>query len=91
MTVFAIIPSLVLLYYLRDRINFKKLGVSLFILFILGVIWDQLSVRLGIWSFADDKIIGNLFEIPIEEYLFMVFVPLLVITVYTLVNKPAKK
>ena len=91
MAVFAIIPSLVLLYYLRDRINFKKLGISLFILFILGVIWDQLSVGFGIWSFADDKIIGNLFGIPIEEYLFMIFVPLLVITVYTLVNKPAKK
>ena len=91
MIVFAVVPSLVLLYILRDRINFKNLGISLFILFIIGVIWDQISVRMGIWSFSQDKIIGDLFGMPVEEYLFMVFVPLLVITVYTLVNKIMKK
>ena len=91
MLVFAVIPSLILLYLLRDRINFKNLAISLFILFIVGVIWDQISVRSGIWSFSQDKIIGNLFEIPIEEYIFIIFVPLLVITVYTLINKIFKK
>ena len=91
MLVFAIIPSLILLYLLRDRINFKNLLISLFILFIIGVIWDQISVRMGIWSFSNDKIIGNLFGIPIEEYLFFIFVPLLVITVYNLINKIIKK
>ena len=91
MIVFAVVPSLVLLYILRDRINFKNLGISLLILFIIGVIWDQISIRMGIWSFSQDKIVGNLFGIPIEEYIFMVFVPLLIITVYTLVNKIMKK
>ena len=87
MLIFAIIPSLILLYLFRDRINLKNLGITLFILFILGVIWDQISVRLGIWSFSEDKIIDNLFGIPIEEYIFIIFVPLLTITVYTLATK----
>ena len=91
MTIFAVIPSLILLYILRNRINLKNLGISLFILFIIGVLWDQLSVRLGIWSFSDEKVIGNLFGIPIEEYIFFIFVPLLVITVYTLINKINEK
>ena len=91
MLIFTIIPSVILLYLLRDRINFKNLVTSLFILFIIGVIWDQISVRLGIWSFSKNKIIGNLFGIPIEEYIFIIFVPLLVIMVYTLVNKITKK
>ncbi len=91
MAIFAIIPSLILLYLLRDRINFKNLAISLFILFVLGVIWDQISVRLGLWSFSDDKIIGNLFGIPIEEYIFIIFMPLLLITVYTLINKNSNK
>ena len=91
MIIFAIIPSFLLLYFLRDRIVFKNLLISLFILFIIGVIWDQISVRLGIWSFSNDKVIGYLFGMPIEEYLFMIFVPLLVITVYILVNKIMKK
>ena len=43
MSIFAIIPSLILLYIFRDRIKFKILGISLLILFIIGVIWDQLS------------------------------------------------
>jgi len=91
MTIFAIIPSIVLLYILRNSINLKNLGISLFILFIIGVLWDQISVRMGIWSFSEEKIIGNLFGIPIEEYIFFVFVPLLVITVYTLINKINEK
>jgi lycopene cyclase domain-containing protein len=91
MTVFAIIPSLVLLYFLRKSINFKNLLISIIALFIIGVIWDQISVRLGIWSFSQDKTIGNIFGMPIEEYIFMIFVSLLVITVYTLINKIMKK
>ena len=87
MLVFAVVPSIILLYILRDKIKIKNLAISLFILFIIGVIWDQISVRLGIWSFSQDKIIGNLFGIPIEEYIFMIFVPILSIMIYTLVNK----
>ena len=87
MSIFAIIPSLFLLYILRDKINFKNLGIALFILFIIGIIWDQLSVRFGIWSFSSDKIIGNLFGLPIEEYIFIIFVPLLAIMIYIFVTK----
>jgi lycopene cyclase domain-containing protein len=90
MLIFAIIPSIILLIILRDKIKVKNLVVSLFILFIIGLIWDQISVRLGIWSFSENKIIGNLFGIPIEEYIFIIFVPLLVITVYTFINKIMK-
>lgn len=91
MLIFAVIPSIILLYVLRDGIVLKNLAIALFILFFIGVIWDQISVRLGIWTFSDDKIVGNFFGIPIEEYLFFIFVPLLVIVVYTLINKIMKK
>ena len=87
MLIFAIIPSIILLIFLRNKINMKNLALSLFILFIIGLIWDQISVKLGIWSFSEDRIIGNLYGIPIEEYIFFIFVPLLVIMVYTLINK----
>ena len=91
MLVFAVIPSVILLYILRDKIVFKNLAIALVVLFFIGVVWDQISVRLGIWTFSEDKIVGNLFGIPIEEYLFFIFVPLLVISVYTLINKIMKK
>lgn len=90
-TFFAVIPSIVLIFILRNKINLKNLLISLLILFIIGFIWDQISVRLGIWSFSDEKIIGTLFGIPIEEYIFFIFVPVLVITVYTFINKINEK
>ena len=85
--VFAVIPSLILLYMNRDNIRKKVLLVSLFLLFCLGVIWDQLSIRFGIWTFADQEVIGYFLGMPIEEYLFMIFVPLLVITMYLQIEK----
>jgi lycopene cyclase domain-containing protein len=91
MLFFAVIPSIILLFLLRNKIKIKNLAISIFILLIIGVIWDQLSVRLGIWSFSQDKIIGNLFGIPIEEYIFIIFVPILAITIFTLVNKINEK
>lgn len=91
MLLFAIIPSIILAYLLRDKIKFKNLIITLLILFIIGVIWDQISVRIGIWSFSQDKILGNLFGIPIEEYIFVIFVPLLSISVYMLVKKIFEK
>lgn len=91
MLLFAIIPSIILVYLLRDKIKFKNLIITLLILFIIGVIWDQISVRIGIWSFSQDKILGNLFGIPIEEYIFVIFVPLLSISVYMLVKKIFEK
>ena len=91
MLLFAIIPSIILVYLLRDKIKFKNLIITLLILFIIGVIWDQISVRIGIWSFSQDKVLGNLFGIPIEEYIFVIFVPLLSISVYMLVKKIFEK
>lgn len=84
--VFVIIPNIVLLYLNRKNIHMKSLCVALVILFFIAVLWDQLSVRLGLWSFSQNEIVGNLFGLPIEEYLFFLFVPLLCMNVYVLVD-----
>ena len=83
---FVIIPSIILLYLNRKKIHLKSLSVGLLILFLIAVVWDQLSIRLGLWSFSQDEIIGNLFGLPIEEYLFFLFVPLLSINIYVFVE-----
>jgi hypothetical protein len=41
---------------------------------------------MGLWSFSQDEILGNLFGLPLEEYLFFLFVPLLCINIYLLVE-----
>lgn len=83
--VFVIIPNIILLYLNRKKIHFRSLCVALLVLFIIAVVWDQLSVRLGLWTFSENEIIGNVFGLPVEEYLFFFFVPLLCINVYLLV------
>jgi lycopene cyclase domain-containing protein len=83
--IFVIVPNLALLYLNRKKIHLKSLGAALLILFLIAVMWDQLSVRMGLWVFSQDEIVGNLFGLPIEEYLFFLFVPLLSINIYLFV------
>ena len=84
--IFVLIPNIILLYLNRKKIHLKTLGIALVLLFIIAVVWDQLSVRMGLWMFTQDEVIGNLFGLPIEEYLFFLFVPLLCINIYILVE-----
>ena len=82
--IFVIVPNIVLLYLNRKRIQGKALCTALFVLFVIAVLWDQLSVRMGLWIFSQDEIVGNIFGLPVEEYLFFIFVPLLCINIYVL-------
>lgn len=84
---FVLIPNGILLYLNRAKLNWKYLLLSLVILFLIGLLWDQLSVWMGIWTFSSTEIIGTLFGLPIEEYLFFILVPLLSINIYTLWKK----
>jgi len=41
---------------------------------------------MGLWTFSQNEILGNLFGLLIEEYLFFLFVPLFSITIYLLIE-----
>ncbi len=86
LAVFVIIPNVFLLYLNRKKIHLQSLCIALLVCFVIAVVWDQLSVRLGLWSFSENEIIGNVFGLPVEEYLFFFFVPLLCINVYVLIG-----
>lgn len=85
--IFVILPSIILFYLNGKKIHLKTLLLSLFILFLIAILWDQLSVRMGLWSFSQNEILGSLFGLPIEEYIFFIFVPLLSINIYLLIEK----
>jgi lycopene cyclase domain-containing protein len=89
--IFVVIPNAILLYVNRKELSLKTLLVSLGILFCIAVLWDQLSVRMEIWSFSPDEIVGVVFGLPVEEYVFFLFVPLLSINVFVLIGKLIKK
>jgi lycopene cyclase domain-containing protein len=85
--IFVIIPNVILLYVNRKELSLKTLLISLIILFCIAVLWDQLSVRMGIWSFSPEEIVGTVFGLPVEEYVFFLFVPLLSINIFVLMGK----
>jgi lycopene cyclase domain-containing protein len=87
LVIFVVVPNVILSYLNRKEIALRALLLSLVVLFLIAVAWDQLSVRLGIWSFSSNEIVGSVFGLPVEEYLFFVFVPLLSIDIYVLFGK----
>jgi len=40
--------------------------------------WDNALVRMGIWSYGSDRVIGTIGYVPIEEYAFFILLPLLI-------------
>jgi len=90
LTVFVVIPNIILVYLNRQRLRARTLVPALLILFIIAIVWDQLSVRLGIWSFSQNEIVGTFLGLPVEEYLFFIFVPLLSINIFLLIEKTGK-
>jgi lycopene cyclase domain-containing protein len=91
LTVFVVVPNIILVYLNRQRLHVRTLLPALLILFIIAIIWDQISVRLGIWSFSQKESVGSFLGLPVEEYLFFIFVPLLSINIYLLVTQAWKK
>jgi lycopene cyclase domain-containing protein len=87
LVIFVVIPNAILLYVNRRELSLKTLLLSLGILFCIAVLWDQLSVRMGIWSFSPEEIVGTVFGLPVEEYVFFLFVPLLSINIFVLIGK----
>lgn len=79
-TIFVFLPSLLL--FLKFRKVYQPYPKTLFLLvvfcFLIGLPWDILAVKTGVWSFGQEQTLGVLIAgLPLEEILFLVFVPLL--------------
>ena len=61
---------------LRFYKKWKQLGISILYMMLVFIPWDIVFTQLSIWSFNDKYIIGTkLLYLPIEEWMFFVFVP----------------
>lgn len=56
----------------------KRAMLSILPVSALFIVWDAYAVRSGHWFFDREQIVGiyGPFDIPLEEYLFFVIVPL---------------
>lgn len=54
--------------------------------------WDNLIIARGVWSYGESRVLGTLGLVPIEEYAFMVAMPLLNASIlgWMLLRRPIK-
>jgi lycopene cyclase domain-containing protein len=77
-------------YKLKIFESSKQAVLVLVSLFVIGTVLDSFAVLRGYWRFSGN---GNFFVgikigvLPLEEYLFMIVIPLLTLTIYDIVRK----
>ena len=86
--VFLVSMSLKLKYKIQ-LFNSVKEGLLLAILLlVIGGLWDTYAILRGYWSFREQFFIGiNIGVMPLEEYLFMLIIPFLVLVLYRIVTR----
>jgi lycopene beta-cyclase len=81
---FVVLPSAVLLRLTRGlqpegagmRYS-RALGLIALIAFTYTTPWDNYLVYSGVWAYGGDRVLGTLFYVPYEEYLFFLVQPVL--------------
>lgn len=72
--------------------KWKLLAIPILVTTIYFVIWDSFFTRIGIWNFNDKYILGwRILLLPIEEWLFFIFVPFACIFIYECSNTYIQK
>lgn len=74
------------IFSLKIYSNFEQLLLSNIVFFLIGFSWDLYSTSQGHWKYAVG--IFNIFGIiPIEELLFYLVVPYMILVIYKLITK----
>ena len=80
MLTFTVFGSFWLEIALKVRVlkRIKRVLMSIIPVAILFLIWDAYAVANGHWKFDSEQVLGiyGPFEIPLEEYLFFIIVPM---------------
>ncbi|NWG10935.1 lycopene cyclase domain-containing protein [Candidatus Bathyarchaeota archaeon] len=76
-----LIFTLPLILYAAYKRRFKALGLAALMGLAIGMPWDTISAGiLKTWSWNEEQLIGVWIGwLPLEEYLFMVLVPMMLI------------
>jgi lycopene cyclase domain-containing protein len=87
--IFAIIPGIY--FFIRFKEHRKPMIYTILILAVVFIVWEYIAMYYNLWSWNDAEIIGRIFGLPIDEFLYMIFVPLMGFGLYEYVKKYLKK
>jgi lycopene cyclase domain-containing protein len=87
-SVFLICTAVKLRYRLQMFNSAKECVLVLGSLFVIGSCLDSFALLRGYWNFEEKFFVGiKIGVMPLEEYLFMLVIPFLTLTVYRLVKE----
>jgi len=87
-SVFLVSMSLKLKYKIQLFNSVKEGLVLAILLLVIGGLWDSYAILRGYWSFEEEFFIGiDIGIMPLEEYLFMLIIPFLVLVLYRIVTR----
>lgn len=88
---FTLLGSIWLELFLKVAVlrRIRRVLLSILPIGIAFVLWDRFAITQGHWSFDEAQIlpVGRIWGLPLEEYLFFVFVPLAAILTIEAVRK----
>lgn len=91
---FTVLASfwLEIIYKVRVLARFKRALAAILPVAAVFLIWDFYAVSAGHWSFNQEQILGIIgpFDIPLEEYLFFLIVPIAAIMTIEAVRRVMK-
>ncbi|MBS3132394.1 hypothetical protein J4212_08230 [Candidatus Woesearchaeota archaeon] len=82
------LPSFYFLARHKDKI--PSFIITSAIMLIVAVVWERLAYP-GLWEWNDAKMVGWLFGLPVEEYIFAVLITIFVLGAYEEINLRLKK
>jgi lycopene cyclase domain-containing protein len=94
--VFVVPPTLVLVALMLrrppGRIDLRRHWIGTGILILIALVWttpwDNYLVANRIWTYGPDRVVGTVWFVPIEEYVFIVLEPILIASLLALLLPP---
>ena len=87
-SVFLVSMVLKLKYKIQLFKSAKKGLLPTVLLLVIGGLWDSYAILRGYWSFEEEFFIGiDIGVMPLEEYLFMLIIPFLVLVLYGILTR----
>ncbi len=88
--VFAIAPSIIFLFFSRKSIAWRAFILGGSFVATLGIVADYIGLYRNLWFFSkeESKMLGIwLWGVPLEDFIFVIILPILVISVYEFTKK----
>lgn len=91
MFLFLVIPAAFFIFRKEKTLDEKRFLLVIITSLIGGVIWDSISVHFQIWGYPSKSVLGWFLGVPLEDYIFYVTFPTIILGIYSSLPLHRKK